>query len=118
MAVDAMMREIMNIGWTSSQVIRHLSQSGNITLEERKELLVRRQGHFEGVGVVGEGIGETSSRVSRFTNINTVKTNLSTCPTLVENFSNQAICIISYMHKKCEFTWTPSIFCSYLFTPI
>lgn len=41
MAVDAMMREIMNIGWTSSQIIRHLSQSGTITLEERKELLVR-----------------------------------------------------------------------------
>uniref|UniRef100_K1PME4 Uncharacterized protein n=1 Tax=Magallana gigas TaxID=29159 RepID=K1PME4_MAGGI len=39
MAVDAMMREIMNIGWTSSQIIRHLSQSGTITLEERKELL-------------------------------------------------------------------------------
>ena len=48
MAVDAMMREIMNIGWTSSQVIRHLSQSGNITLEERKELLVRRQGYLGG----------------------------------------------------------------------
>lgn len=43
MAVDAMMREIMNIGWTSSQIIRHLSQSGTITLEERKELLVRIQ---------------------------------------------------------------------------
>ncbi|XP_062577302.1 uncharacterized protein LOC134239155 [Saccostrea cucullata] len=40
LAVDAMMREIMNIGWTSSQVIRHLSQSGTITLEERKELLL------------------------------------------------------------------------------
>lgn len=52
MAVDAMMREIMNIGWTSSQVIRHLSQSGNITLEERKELLVRIEaGVFGGGGL-------------------------------------------------------------------